>query len=188
MKRYFCFLRAINVGGHTVTMQQLKKLFESMGFSDVETFIASGNVIFSSAHRNSASAERMISKKLKDALGYDADAFVRTREELVSVDAFRPVSDARLGSALSYHVGFAGGGFDKSDQRTIAAFSTDLDDICAEGKQVYWVAQTRFSDSKVNSKALEKAMGRKVTFRNINTVRRLLDKYPATSKSGKPKS
>ncbi|MEO7366755.1 MAG: DUF1697 domain-containing protein, partial [Gemmatimonadaceae bacterium] len=169
-------------------MQQLKKIFEAMGFSDVETFIASGNVIFNSSHRDSASAEHMISKKLKDALGYDADAFVRTREDLVSIDAFRPVSDARLASALSYHVGFAGGEFDKSDQKTIGAYSTGLDDICAEGKEVYWVAQTRFSDSKVNSKALEKAIGGKATFRNINTVRRLLDKYPATPKSGKLKS
>ena len=188
MKRYFCFLRAINVGGHTVTMQQLKKLFESMGFSDVETFIASGNVIFNSAHRDSPSAERMISKNLKEALGYDADAFVRTREELVSVEAFRPASDARIASALSYHVGFAGGEFDKSEREKISAFSTDLDDISANGKEVYWVAQTRFSDSKVSSKALEKAIGKKATFRNINTVRRLLDKYPATPKSAKKKS
>lgn len=188
MKRYFCFLRAINVGGHTVTMQQLKKLFESMGFVDVETFIASGNVIFNSAHRDSDLAARMISMKLKGALGYDADAFVRTRDELVSVQAFRPASDNRMASALSYHVGFAGAEFDKSEIKAIASFSTDLDDICANGKEVYWVAQTRFSDSRVSSKALEKAMGKKATFRNINTVRRLLDKYPATRKSDKPKS
>lgn len=188
MKRYFCFLRAINVGGHTVTMPQLKKLFESLGFSGVETFIASGNIIFSSAHRDSASVERMISKKLKEALGYEVDAFMRTREELASVEAFRPASEVRIASALSCHVGFAGGLFDESERETIAAFSTDLDEICADGKEVYWVAQTRFSDSKVSSKALEKAMGRKATFRNINTVRRLLDKYPPIPKSAKKKS
>ena len=46
MTRYFTFLRAINVGGHTVKMDVLRQLFESLGFSNVETFIASGNVIF----------------------------------------------------------------------------------------------------------------------------------------------
>ncbi len=188
MKRYFCFLRAINVGGHTVTMQQLRKLFESMGFSDVETFIASGNVIFNSAHRDSHLTERLISKKLKESLGYEVDAFVRTREELAAVEAFRPSSDDRIASALSYHVGFAGDAFDKSDQKKIEAFSTDLDDLRAEGREVYWVAQTRFSDSKVSSAALEKALGRKATFRNINTVRRLLDKYAVLPKSAKKKS
>ncbi|HKA17271.1 MAG TPA: DUF1697 domain-containing protein [Blastocatellia bacterium] len=48
MPRYFAFLRAINLGGyHKVKMPYLKKLFESLGFSNVETFIASGNVIYS---------------------------------------------------------------------------------------------------------------------------------------------
>ena len=46
MPKYFAFLRAINVGGHVVTMDHLVRLFEGMGFSGVETFIASGNVIF----------------------------------------------------------------------------------------------------------------------------------------------
>ncbi len=45
MPKYIAFLRAINVGGHTVKMDYLRVLFETLGFSDVETFIASGNVI-----------------------------------------------------------------------------------------------------------------------------------------------
>ena len=48
MPRFFAFLRAINVGGHNVTMEKLRGLFEASGFKDVETFIASGNVIFTS--------------------------------------------------------------------------------------------------------------------------------------------
>ncbi|HXW01123.1 MAG TPA: DUF1697 domain-containing protein, partial [Anaerolineae bacterium] len=46
LPKYIAFLRAINVGGHTVKMDYLRRLFEEMGFSKVETFIASGNVIF----------------------------------------------------------------------------------------------------------------------------------------------
>ena len=46
MKRYIAFLRAINVGGHNVKMDELKAIFETIGFGNVETFIASGNVIF----------------------------------------------------------------------------------------------------------------------------------------------
>ena len=44
MPKHFAFLRAINVGGHTVKMDHLRDIFESLGFSNVETFIASGNV------------------------------------------------------------------------------------------------------------------------------------------------
>ena len=46
MPRYITFLRAINVGGHTVKMDRLREIFESLGFANVETFIASGNVVF----------------------------------------------------------------------------------------------------------------------------------------------
>ena len=49
MIRYVAFLRAINVGGHVVKMDALRKLFVHAGLSDVETFIASGNVVFSSS-------------------------------------------------------------------------------------------------------------------------------------------
>ena len=50
MPRYIAFLRAINVGGrHTVKMDFLRDFFESLGFSNVETFIASGNVVFDSS-------------------------------------------------------------------------------------------------------------------------------------------
>ena len=48
MPRLIAFLRAINVGGHNVTMEKLRKQFEALGCEEVETFIASGNVIFTS--------------------------------------------------------------------------------------------------------------------------------------------
>ena len=46
MSRYVAFLRAINVGGHTVRMDALRRLFETWGGVNVETFISSGNVVF----------------------------------------------------------------------------------------------------------------------------------------------
>jgi Protein of unknown function (DUF1697) len=47
-RRYVAFLRAINVGGRVVKMATLKKIFEHLKLAEVETFIASGNVIFTS--------------------------------------------------------------------------------------------------------------------------------------------
>jgi len=56
--RYAAFLRAINVGGHTVKMEPLRRVFESAGFDDVETIIASGNVVFESPRRGEAAQLR----------------------------------------------------------------------------------------------------------------------------------
>ena len=58
MPKFVAFLRAINVGGHLVKMDELRGLFEALGFSNVETFIASGNVIFDSKATNVKSLER----------------------------------------------------------------------------------------------------------------------------------
>jgi uncharacterized protein (DUF1697 family) len=49
MPRYIALLRAINVGGHLVKMDALRRHFEELGFDPVETFIASGNVMFEAA-------------------------------------------------------------------------------------------------------------------------------------------
>ncbi len=182
MTRYFCFLRAINVGGHTVTMQNLKQLFESIGFANVETFIASGNVIFESKLSPRA-AEKLIFNSLNKALGYEVHVFLRTREELVAIEALKPVPSEKLDSALAYQVGFTAESFDEESRKRIASLCSDLDHLRGEGREIFWLIQTRMSDSKVTNAAIEKSVGGCATFRNINTVRRLLDKYPASAES-----
>src|SRR5678815_3231322 len=62
MPKFVAFLRAINVGNHTVKMDDLRRLFEQMGFANVETFIASGNVIFDAKTKNVLSLETKIAE------------------------------------------------------------------------------------------------------------------------------
>ena len=59
MPRYIAFLRAVNVGGRIVKMDELREHFAAAGFSDVETFIASGNVIFSSSAKSTAACLKL---------------------------------------------------------------------------------------------------------------------------------
>ena len=60
MSLYVAFLRAINIGGHTVKMDDLRQLFESLQFTGVETFIASGNVVFEAGSDNPQELEKLI--------------------------------------------------------------------------------------------------------------------------------
>ena len=78
MTKYIAFLRSINVGGHTVKMDHLSKLFKALGFSSVETFIASGNVIFETTAKGTTILEKKIKEHLKKSLGYEVDTFLRT--------------------------------------------------------------------------------------------------------------
>src|SRR5688500_10294347 len=91
MTRYVAFLRGINVGGHTVKMDALKQAFEALGFENVSTFIASGNVIFETSAKNAAALETKIEKALHKDLGYEAATFLRTEAEIARIaehDAF----------------------------------------------------------------------------------------------------
>src|SRR5258705_10757420 len=93
MPKYVAFLRAINVGGHTVKMDHLRSLFEAMGFANVETFIASGNAIFDSKIRNMKALEGKIEKALAAKLGYEVKTFIRSVTELAEVSRYKPFDD-----------------------------------------------------------------------------------------------
>src|SRR5215211_2292119 len=85
MPKYIAFLRAINVGGHTVKMDYLRTLFEDLGLMNVETFIASGNVIFDSPARRPKALEQKIETFLKEKFGYAVATFIRSAAELAVV-------------------------------------------------------------------------------------------------------
>src|SRR3954464_12194003 len=107
MPRYVAFLRAINVGGHTVKMDRLRALFEELELANVKTFIASGNVLFDSAARNRAALESRIERHLEQALGSEVATFVRTTAELGTVIQFRPAGvDPGEYESRQLYVGF----------------------------------------------------------------------------------
>ena len=108
MPRLIAFLRAINVGGHTVTMEKLRREFEGMGLKDVETFIASGNVIFTARQADTVALEKKIEARLHKALGYEVATFVRSCEEVAAVAGYRPFPGTRIDGDATVYVGFVG--------------------------------------------------------------------------------
>jgi uncharacterized protein (DUF1697 family) len=178
MTKYVAFLRAINVGGHTVQMDNLRRLFEALRFTNVETFIASGNVIFDSKSGNIKSLEQKIEKHLRNALGYEVRAFVRAVPELAAVincEAFSAKELSAPGHTL--YIGFLSEKPENEATKRVLALSTATDDFAIHGREVYWLSRTRFSESAVSGALLEKTLGLSATFRNVNTVRRIAAKY-----------
>jgi uncharacterized protein (DUF1697 family) len=85
MPRYVAFLRGINLGKRRPPMARLRSLFEELGFGAVETFIASGNVIFSARAADSNRLESRIAAHLEESLGYGVDTFARTLDEIAAI-------------------------------------------------------------------------------------------------------
>ncbi|MFA6954682.1 MAG: DUF1697 domain-containing protein [Thermoanaerobaculia bacterium] len=175
--RYIAFLRAINVGGHVVKMDRLREFFESLGFENVETYIASGNVVFDSGARNAAGLEAKIAKHLEAGLGYPVATFLRNTMELAAVAAFDPFPGAN-GEVL--YIGFLAKALTKEQERALMAFRTDVDDFRVHEREVYWSCAIRSSDSTFSLARFERALKIEASFRNVNTVRKMAEKYAST--------
>jgi uncharacterized protein (DUF1697 family) len=168
MTRYVAFLRAINVGSHLVKMDRLRALFEELGFANVKTFIASGNVLFETAAKDPAALELKIAKALRKALGYDVAVFLRTGAELNDVCvAAGEVSDGTL------FVGFLPTVVDASERKLIVSMTTSVDELRASNREVYWRASQNFSGAMFQPAKMEKKLGKPATFRNVTTVRKI---------------
>jgi uncharacterized protein (DUF1697 family) len=169
--RYVAFLRAINVGGHVVKMDRLRAEFEALKLRDVETFIASGNVIFSASSDDAAALEQRIERRLAQALGYPVATFLRTPDELASLVRDEPFADRDPTTQL--WVGFLKSALPLAGRDKLLSLRTDMDDFEARAREAFWMCRTRMSDSKVSGSKLERALGMPATFRNVTTVRKL---------------
>jgi uncharacterized protein (DUF1697 family) len=179
MPKYVAFLRAINVGGHIVKMDQLRNLFEALGFTNVETFIASGNVIFDSHTRNTASLERKVEKHLQKELGYAVATFVRTIADLPDIIRYEPFDKSELEDEdNTLYVGFLAEEPSTAAAEKLRSCATEVDLFQVSGREVYWLLRTKFSESKFSGAKLEKTLGMSTTLRNSNTIKRIAAKYP----------
>ena len=174
MSVYVAFLRAINVGGaNIVKMDRLRKIFEETGASDVETVIASGNVVFSSPSKSETALAAKIAARLEDALGYEVATFLRTPAELERIakrDPFGRIDEAAL------YVGFLTESPAASAVKALRACASEVDDFRVAGREVYWLCRTSFSRSKFSGAKIEKLLQAATTLRNITTVRRIAEK------------
>ena len=171
--RYVAFLRAINVGGRVVKMNELRRLFVSMGFSGVQTFIASGNVIFESRVRTSARLEPPIEKALEQGLGYPVGTFVRTAPALASLAQDPLVSGGEVPDGSSLYVAFLRGVPTKESARKLVAFSNDVDTLRIHENHVLWLVRGNSRASTLSGGQIEKTLGMPATLRNATTVRKL---------------
>jgi uncharacterized protein (DUF1697 family) len=160
-------------------MSQLKTLFEELGFDEVATFIASGNVLFSSKVRKMSQLEAQIAKQLEASLGYTVDTFVRTAEEVAAIGSAKVFpEDGRDG--VTIHVGFLHEELAPEVARKLAAMRTPEDEFRVRGREYYWLCRVRTSDSKVwtlpDIKALRLPSS---SMRNMTSIRKLVAKHLA---------
>lgn len=175
MPRFIAFLRALNVGGHVVKMDALARHFETMGLTDVETFIASGNVVFVS--KSARGLEAKIAAGLEEELGYAVATFVRTVAEVADAARHAPFAEKDVAACPTYLVGFLSKELDGDAERRLSALATEADRFHVRGRDFWWLSRLPQNDPAISGRALQKALGQPTTLRNVNTIRRMAERY-----------
>lgn len=179
-QRYVALLRAVNVGGRTVKMDALRDVFAGLRLGNVETFIASGNVLFDTSTRDLAALERRIESRLERELGMEVTTFIRSPDELAAAVGHQPFSVVDpIALGQSFHIGFAKEMADEELEKRLAALRTPMDELAAREREIFWWCHGRMADSLLPVGGVEKRLGIPLTFRSATTVRKLVAKLVA---------
>lgn len=181
MPQYVAFLRGINLGKRRVKMDHLRDLFGEMGFTAVSTYIASGNVLFSSSSRSRSKLEALIEKELESALGYTVPTLVRTQADVIRVVEDAPLGDLfNDGEKPSTQITFFKQPIESELGQTFASLRTPTDAFAVGDQTLYWRCAVRISESviwkhpKLNPHHVPTG-----TTRNLNTLQKLTAMFDA---------
>lgn len=178
MARYLALLGSINVGGNRLAMSELREALAREDFEDVETVVASGNVLFTHEPRPSEGLADKIAYVLKDRFDIASTVIVLTRDELAATLAESPFAD---GEGKAVHVHFLAG------QPTGAQFDALVADHAGRGSEriapgtraLHIDFAAGVADSKLTGPFMERRLGFKGTARNRRSLQRILDKMDA---------
>ena len=178
MPQYVAFLRGINVGGHRVKMDRLREIFTELGLKDVSTFIASGNVAFSTDSDDADGLREMIEGHLVSQLGYEVPTFVRSPAELAAIISFNPLETVtEKPSVSSHYVIFLDTRAPDSLRSGLTQLNSAMDHFYFSEAEVHWLIQGKLTQSSLFGPGLDRATrGVRTTMRNMNTLRRIAAK------------
>ena len=172
---YVAFLRGINVGGNTViSMEDLKKAFASLGFANIRTILASGNVVFDAVGTDRAVMTAKIEQKLKRKFGFEIAVILRTSEEIQALLAAKPFENAKITPRTKLQVSFlllnSAQGLKVSERLN----GTDFEVFrLTEGEVCSVVKVSPEWGTTDLMRLLEKQFGKGITTRTWNTVERI---------------
>jgi uncharacterized protein (DUF1697 family) len=170
MSHYAAFLRGMNVGGHRLTNELLRSHFEQLGFGEVRTFRASGNVIFAGEARPPATVRRQIETGLQEALGYGVPTFIRTAAELAEIAAQQPFALRLLkASTGKLQVAMLQEPPAVAAQKEILALAGKGDRLAFGACELYWLPSGGILESELDMKTIEGVLGA-MTMRTKGTV------------------
>lgn len=167
MKTWIALLRGINVGGkHILPMKELIALMETNGFSNVKTYIQSGNVVF----QHEREGGDQIAELIEGKFGFKPSVFVLREDELKAAAANSPFQ-TDIGKTLHF---FFCDRVPEIDYDFLDSLKTESEAYQLVDKVFYLYAPDGIGRSKLAEKMPRAFKGTTMTARNLNTINKLL--------------
>lgn len=178
MPSYLALFRAVNVSGHNIIkMEHLRKLMEASGYTNVATYIQSGNVVFDAEETDKGKVGRAIEVLLYKEYGHDVFTFILDEADLIKVIDSNPYTgrEPEPSGIKKYFVTFLAGEATTQGLDQMRKFNRGDDDFKAVGSNIYLKLTQSAADSKLSNSFIEAKMSLKSTTRNWNTTLKLLE-------------
>jgi len=175
MTTYIAMLRGINVSGHKIMkMERLRAMFANMGFQNVQTYVQSGNVIFST-REPSANLAAKIEKQILKEFGFDVPVLTKTAKEMADIVKHNPFMKEKAIDQAKLHVTFLADDPPKDALKLLQPLASSEEQIHVTGRAVYLYCPNGYGNTKLNNTAIEKKLGCGATTRNWKTTQTLLE-------------
>jgi len=175
MTTYISILRGINVSGQKrIKMDALKKLYGKLKFENIQTYVQSGNVIFSAKETHPKELEKMISSKIERAFGFEVPVIVLHAKTLATIIKDNPLAKDDLNETKFLHVTFLADIPAEFNKESIIEKKGPGEEIAFTPNAIYLYCPNGYGKTKLNNNFLEKKLKVRASTRNWKTTNKLL--------------
>lgn len=176
MPKYIALLRGINVGGYKkIMMTDLKILFQKLGFSEVASYIQSGNIIFICNEMNILKLERQIEQAIEKAFGFQVPVIVLTQSKLQKIVSENPFKAFNEDDTSKIYYVFLKDVPQKAAVELFNKTKYENERFFIQGDYIYLKCLAGMGKAKLTTNIFEKRLGIEATARNHKTTLKLLE-------------
>jgi uncharacterized protein (DUF1697 family) len=170
---YIAMLRGINVGGNPLKMDWLRQTCEELGLKEVQTYLQSGNLVFSS-NLSASRVAALLKARIDAHTVRPVPVVMRTVAEMGHIVTRNPFLGQKGVALDRLHVTFLGEAPVKPDPARLDQLAEQRDQYHLAGREIYLHCPINYGESKLSNAAIEKTLGVSATTRNWATVTALL--------------
>ena len=175
MPIYIALLRGINVSGQKlIKMEHLRASFARLGFSNVKTYLQSGNVIFEDANDSVANLSEIVEQKISRDFGLSVPVFLKTSKEIEGIIKRNPFLKDTAIDHSKLHITFLSNAPPKASLEQLLPLAAKPEQLRIIGREIYLYCPHGYGRTKLSNTAIEKKLSIGATTRNWKTANTLL--------------